>query len=104
MLNTDEYFTERYQSQSVQNPANMTKAMASTASTPSVISSVRTRRDGRPTLIRGPVGPPPRSGIWKANVRPSSSRLCKRCFGCRPMRPAPLLRAHAIVGPTHATY
>ncbi|GFH37670.1 hypothetical protein SCWH03_39100 [Streptomyces pacificus] len=83
-MNTDEYFTERYQSQSVQNPANITKTMASTANTPSVISSVRTRRDGRPTLIRGPVGPPPRSGIWKANVRPSSSRLCKRCPGAVP--------------------
>ncbi|MFC5074293.1 hypothetical protein ACFPN0_22475 [Kitasatospora cinereorecta] len=35
------------------------------------MSRVRTRRDGRPTLIRGPVGPPPRSGIWKANVRTS---------------------------------
>ncbi|GHF68305.1 hypothetical protein GCM10010218_57140 [Streptomyces mashuensis] len=49
----------------------MTKSMASPASTPRVISRVRTRRDGRPTLIRGPVGPPPRSGIWKAKVRTS---------------------------------
>ncbi|GAA1194862.1 hypothetical protein GCM10009654_59970 [Streptomyces hebeiensis] len=77
-MKTDEYFTERYQSQSVQNPANMTKSMASTASTPNVISRVRARRDGRPTLIRGPVGPPPRSGIWKANVR--TSKFAVVCF------------------------
>ncbi|GGJ76860.1 hypothetical protein GCM10011583_05260 [Streptomyces camponoticapitis] len=70
-MKTDEYFTERYQSQSVQNPANMTNIMARTARMPSVMSRVRARLDGRPTLIRGPVGPPPRSGIWKANVRTS---------------------------------
>ncbi|GGS91329.1 hypothetical protein GCM10010254_09020 [Streptomyces chromofuscus] len=62
--------TDRYQSQSVQKPANMVNAMPSTARTPKVMSRVRTRRDGRPTLIRGPVGPPPRSGIWKAKVAP----------------------------------
>lgn len=73
VVKTDEYFTERYQSQSVQKPANMVNAMPSTARTPSVMSRVRTRRDGRPTLIRGPVGPPPRSGIWKAKVRTSKS-------------------------------
>ncbi|WP_280890517.1 hypothetical protein [Streptomyces sp. LBL] len=39
------------------------------------MSRVRTRRDGRPTLIRGPVGPPPRSGIWKAKVRTSKFAL-----------------------------
>ncbi|SCE28204.1 hypothetical protein GA0115253_1040712 [Streptomyces sp. Termitarium-T10T-6] len=71
VVKTDEYATDLYQSQSVQNPANMTKAMARTARTPKVMSRVRARRDGRPTLIRGPVGPPPRSGIWKANVRTS---------------------------------
>src|SRR2546430_2073294 len=49
----------------------MVNAMPSTARTPSVMSRVRARRDGRPTLIRGPVGPPPRSGIWKAKVRTS---------------------------------
>ncbi|GGN78495.1 hypothetical protein GCM10011579_061790 [Streptomyces albiflavescens] len=56
----------------------MTKAMASTASTPNVMSRVRTRREGRPTLIRGPVGPPPRSGIWKAKVRTSKSLLIRQ--------------------------
>ncbi|GGZ85400.1 hypothetical protein GCM10010329_01250 [Streptomyces spiroverticillatus] len=70
-MKTEENLTDRYQSQSVQNPANMTNAMARTARTPSVMSRVRARREGRPTLIRGPVGPPPRSGIWKANVRTS---------------------------------
>ncbi|GAU65352.1 conjugal transfer protein TraA [Streptomyces sp. NBRC 110611] len=70
-MKTEEYLTERYQSQSVQNPENITKSMASTASAPTVISRVRIRRDGRPTLIRGPVGPEPRSGIWKAKVRTS---------------------------------
>ncbi|GAA0898698.1 hypothetical protein GCM10009574_081270 [Streptomyces asiaticus] len=45
--------------------------MANTASTPKVMSRVLARRDGRPTLTRGPVGPPPRSGIWKAKVRTS---------------------------------
>lgn len=54
---------------------NMTKAMASTASTPSVMSSVRVRRDGRPTLIRGPGGPPPWSGIWNTKVRTSKNRF-----------------------------
>ncbi|GAB2779910.1 hypothetical protein GCM10027091_12450 [Streptomyces daliensis] len=53
----------------------MTKSIASTASTPAVSNSVRARRDGRPTLIRGPDGPPePRSGIWKAKVRTSKIR------------------------------
>src|ERR1044072_5399439 len=49
----------------------MVNAMPRTARTPSGMSRVRARRDGRPTLIRGPVGPPPRSGIWKAKVRTS---------------------------------
>ncbi len=71
VVKTVEYLTERNQSQSVQNPANMMKSMARTASTPKVIRRVRDRRDGRPTLIRGPEGPPPRSGIWKAKVRTS---------------------------------
>ncbi|GGU42650.1 hypothetical protein GCM10010211_02310 [Streptomyces albospinus] len=70
-MKTEENLTERYQSQSVQKPENITKSMANTASTPNVMSRVRNRRDGRPTLIRGPVGPPPRSGIWKAKVRTS---------------------------------
>ncbi|GLV80848.1 hypothetical protein Slala03_05370 [Streptomyces lavendulae subsp. lavendulae] len=70
-MKTVEYLTERNQSQSVQNPANMMNAMARTARTPRVIRRVRARRDGRPTLIRGPEGPPPRSGIWKAKVRTS---------------------------------
>ncbi|GAA3180998.1 hypothetical protein GCM10017688_37850 [Streptomyces ramulosus] len=70
-MKTEAYFTERYQSQSVQNPENITKSMARTASTPTVMKRVRARRDGRPTLIRGPEGPPPRSGIWKAKVRTS---------------------------------
>ncbi|GAA2659803.1 hypothetical protein GCM10009864_28490 [Streptomyces lunalinharesii] len=70
-MKTEEKWTDRYQSQSVQNPENITKSMASTASTPNVMSRVLNRRDGRPTLIRGPVGPPPRSGIWKAKVRTS---------------------------------
>ncbi|GHE80774.1 hypothetical protein GCM10014715_40160 [Streptomyces spiralis] len=35
------------------------------------MSRTRARRDGRPTLIRGPDGPEPRSGIWKAKVRTS---------------------------------
>src|ERR1044072_1383532 len=38
VVKTDEYFTDRYQSQSVQNPANMTNAMPRTARTPSVMS------------------------------------------------------------------
>ncbi|GHK00916.1 hypothetical protein SY2F82_27130 [Streptomyces sp. Y2F8-2] len=71
VVKTDEYFTDRYQSQSVQKPANMTNAIPRTARTPSVMSRVRARPDGRPPLIRGPVGPPPRSGIWKAKVRTS---------------------------------
>ncbi|GGW85421.1 hypothetical protein GCM10010341_01950 [Streptomyces noursei] len=70
-MKTEEKWTERYQSQSVQKPENITKSMASTASTPNVMSRVLNRRDGRPTLIRGPEGPPPRSGIWKAKVRTS---------------------------------
>ncbi|GHJ35853.1 hypothetical protein Sm713_14620 [Streptomyces sp. TS71-3] len=69
--------TDRYQSSSVQNPENITNAMASTASTPSVKSSVRARREGRPTLIRDPVGPEPRSGIWKAKVR--TSKFANSC-------------------------
>ncbi|GHG86211.1 hypothetical protein GCM10017674_10850 [Streptomyces gardneri] len=90
VVNTDEYLTERYQSQSVQNPANITNAMARTASTPSVMSRVRARRDGRPTLILGPDGLPPRSGIWKANVRPSMLMRLKA--------------GPAIVEPNGATY
>ncbi|GAA0455639.1 hypothetical protein GCM10010361_19600 [Streptomyces olivaceiscleroticus] len=70
-MKTEEYLTERYHSQSVQNPENITKSMASTASTPRVKSPFRIRRDGRPTLVRGPEGPEPRSGIWKAKVRTS---------------------------------
>ncbi|GAA4696282.1 hypothetical protein GCM10023324_58890 [Streptomyces youssoufiensis] len=57
------------------------------------MSRVRTRRDGRPTLIRGPVGPPPRSGIWKAKVRTSKFGVDEaRCSGPE------------ILGPTDATY
>ncbi|GAA3640522.1 hypothetical protein GCM10023079_33140 [Streptomyces chitinivorans] len=71
-MKTVVYRTERYHSQSVQNPANMTKSMASTASAPTVMSRVLARLEGLPTLIRGPEGPPgPRSGIWKAKVRTS---------------------------------
>ncbi|GAB3966172.1 hypothetical protein GCM10028832_24230 [Streptomyces sparsus] len=71
-MNTVVYWTDRYQSQSVQKPANMTNSMASTASTPAVISRVLARLEGWPTLIRGPEGPPePLSGIWKAKVRTS---------------------------------
>ncbi len=71
VVKTVEYFTERNQSQSVQKPANMMKSIPRTASTPKVMRRVRARREGRPTLIRGPEGPPPRSGIWKAKVRTS---------------------------------
>ncbi|GGJ10625.1 hypothetical protein GCM10010121_021240 [Streptomyces brasiliensis] len=49
------------------------------------MSRVRTRRDGRPALIRGPVGPPPRSGIWKAKVRTS-----KFAVGSLSLRQAPV--------------
>ncbi|GHH81629.1 hypothetical protein GCM10018793_39460 [Streptomyces sulfonofaciens] len=77
VVKTEEKLTDRYQSRSVQNPENMTNAMASTASTPSVMSRVRTRRDGRPTLIRDPEGPEPRSGIWKAKVR--TSKFANSC-------------------------
>jgi hypothetical protein len=75
VVKTVVYRTDRYHSQSVQNPANMTKSMARTASTPAVMSRVLARPEGLPTLIRGPVGPPePRSGIWKAKVRTSKIR------------------------------
>ncbi|GAA0308131.1 hypothetical protein GCM10010302_53580 [Streptomyces polychromogenes] len=90
VVKTEEYLTERNQSQSVQKPANMMNAMARTARTPRVSRRVRARREGRPTLIRGPEGPPPRSGIWKAKVRTSNV--------------AGSGRGPTIVGPTHATY
>src|SRR5690242_6260090 len=79
----------------------MTNAMASTASTPSVMSRVRTRRDGRPTLIRGPVGPPPRSGIWKAKVR--TSKFAGRMNGPRDSRAQPcnLLKLYSVPGSGH---
>ncbi|GGT06169.1 hypothetical protein GCM10010286_34300 [Streptomyces toxytricini] len=80
VVNTLEYFTERNQSQSVQKPANMMNAMPRTASTPKVIRRVRARRDGRPTLIRGPEGPEPRSGIWKAKVGTSKAESCYWTF------------------------
>ncbi|GAA4818281.1 hypothetical protein GCM10023220_58750 [Streptomyces ziwulingensis] len=78
----------------------MVNAMASTASTPSVMSRVRTRRDGRPTLIRGPVGPPPRSGIWKAKVRTSKFAV-ESVWPSGPWasRAGPYSRTH-----TYATY
>ncbi len=87
-MKTDWKSTEPYHSQSVQKPANITKSMARTASTPAVISSTRARRDGLPTLIRGPVGPlEPRSGIWKAKVRTSKIRRDRS----GPLRPGPTL-------------
>ncbi|GAA4069462.1 hypothetical protein GCM10022284_01420 [Streptomyces hundungensis] len=54
------------------------------------MSRVLARRDGRPTLIRGPDGPEPRSGIWKAKVRTSKFAV--------------VWAGPAIVEPTHATY
>ncbi|GEJ97943.1 hypothetical protein TNCT1_02200 [Streptomyces sp. 1-11] len=63
------------------------------------MSRARARRDGRPALIRGPVGPPPRSGIWKAKVRTSKSLSIRQAaaFTGRPRPPV-------IAGHTYATY
>ncbi|GAB7060958.1 hypothetical protein JCM12681A_26680 [Streptomyces mexicanus] len=85
--------------------------MPSTASAPSVISRARARRDGRPTLIRGPDGPDPRSGIWKAKGAPRSSlfdSLAGFAVGSpdrlRPLWPRTVRWARSSRAHTYATY